>query len=60
MDDPETANSIMLAFITMPYILILDPTLHVFYVPETDPSKLDANAIGTFLEEIKTGNVQVC
>ena len=59
MDDPETANNIMLTFISMPYMLVLDPLTHLFYVPEDDIEQMNASSVGKFLKSVKADKVQV-
>ena len=59
MDDPDTVNNIMLAFITMPYIMVLDPLTHLFYVPDQSIGQITAESIGKFLEDIKAEKVEV-
>lgn len=59
MDDPDTANNIMLTFISMPYILVLDPLTHLFYVPEESVNQLNSASLGKFLKNIKAEKVEV-
>lgn len=58
MDEPDTVNNIMMAFVSMPYVMVLDPTLHLYYVPETPTEDLDATSLGTFLTNVKHGKIQ--
>ncbi|XP_045192174.2 protein disulfide-isomerase TMX3-like [Mercenaria mercenaria] len=58
MDEPGTVNNIMLAFISMPYVMVLDPTVHLYYIPETPIEDLDATSLGNFLKNVKDGKVQ--
>ena len=59
MNDPETANNIMLTFISMPYMLVLDPLTHLFYVPEENIEQMNASSVGKFLKTVKADKVQV-
>lgn len=59
MDDADTVNNIMLAFISMPYVMVLDPTFHLFYIPEKPVEDLDAKSFGQFLQDVKNGKIQV-
>ena len=59
MDDPETANNIMLTFISMPYMLVLDPLTHLFYVPEENIEQMNVSSVGKFLNSVKADKVQV-
>ena len=59
MDDPETANNIMLTFISMPYMLVLDPLTHLFYVPEENIEQMNVSSVGMFLKTVKADKVQV-
>ena len=59
MDEPDTVNNIMLTFISMPYVMVLDPTVHLYYVPESPIEDLDATSIGKFLKNVKDGKIQV-
>ena len=59
MDDPETANNIMLTFISMPYMLVLDPLTHLFYVPEENIEQMNVSSVGKFLKTVKADKVQV-
>ena len=59
MDDPETANNIMLTFISMPYLLVLDPLTHLFYIPDQSIDQLDLAAVKKFLNNVKSEKLEV-
>jgi len=59
MDDADTVNNIMLSFVSMPYVLVLDPTVHMYYIPDMPPTDLDAVSLAQFLGDVKTGKLQV-
>ena len=59
MDDPDTVNNIMLTFISMPYIMVLDPLTHLFYVPDESIGQMNAASIRTFLTDIKSEKIEV-
>lgn len=58
MDDPETANNIMLTFINMPYLLVLDPLTHMFYIPDQSIDQLDLAAVKKFLNNVKSEKME--
>ncbi|WAR11574.1 TMX3-like protein, partial [Mya arenaria] len=55
MSEPETVNNIMLTFIQMPYIMVLDPTVHLYYIPDLPASEIDAPTLHRFLLDVKSG-----
>ena len=59
MDDPDTANNIMLTFISMPYLLVLDPLTHLFYIPDDSIAQLNTSSVGKFLLKVKAEKVMV-
>ena len=59
MDEVDTVNSIMMSFIERPFVMVLDPTVHLFYVPEITVGNLDAKTFGKFLDDVKAGKVKV-
>ena len=59
MNDPETANNIMLTFISMPYLLVLDPLTHLFYIPDQSIDQLDLAAVKKFLNNVKSEKLEV-
>ena len=59
MDDADTVNNIMLAFISMPYVMVLDPTVHLYFIPEKPVEELDPTSFDMFLQDVKNGKVEV-
>ena len=43
----------------MPYIMVLDPLTHLFYIPDQSIGQITAESIGKFLEDIKAEKVEV-
>ncbi|KAH3778695.1 hypothetical protein DPMN_180165, partial [Dreissena polymorpha] len=58
MAEVDTVNNIMLAFVSPPYLMVLDPTVHLYYVPDTPLSKMDSNTLREFLNNVKSGKIE--
>ncbi len=59
MNEVDTVNSIMMSFITPPFVLVLDPTVHLYYVPEENIGSMDAKSFGKFLDDIRMDKLPV-
>lgn len=56
---PDLANSIAMAHLPLPYLLVLNSTTNHYHFPEDEPGQLTAEALDLFLERISNQSVPV-
>lgn len=59
MTDVETVNSITMAFLTTPVILVLNTQTHNFYFPDFEVKDITIDKMSDFLSRIRDGKIQV-
>lgn len=59
MTDTDTANSITLAFLQAPVLLVLDPETHYYYMSELYFDKMSPESVSSFLKGVKNGEIEV-
>ncbi|XP_078337756.1 protein disulfide-isomerase TMX3-like isoform X2 [Crassostrea virginica] len=58
MTDVETVNSITMAFLTTPVILVLNTQTHNFYFPDFEVKDITIDKMSDFLSRIRDGKIQ--
>lgn len=59
MTDVETVNSITMAFLATPVILVLNTQTHYYYFPDFEVKDITIETMSDFLNRVRDGNIQV-
>lgn len=59
MTDVETVNSITMAFLATPVIIVLNTQTHYYYFPDFEVKEITIETMSDFLNRVRDGNIQV-
>lgn len=57
MEDMDTVNSITMAFMSGPIVMLLNPTTHYYYIPSTPIANLTMDVLMKYLEDVRDEKV---
>lgn len=58
MTDVETVNSITMAFLATPVIIVLNTQTHYYYFPDFEVKEITIETMSDFLNRVRDGNIQ--
>ena len=59
MGEKDTANSVTMSQLEYPFLFVLDPVTHYYYMPNFDVADMTQTDLMDFLEDVQAGKIQV-